>query len=157
MAVHFSGRMSAEPNLEATIDNTIMDAYLDEGESYEDAEIYARRAMNKLKHSAESEELDDEDYWEPYLEALDDYWYSCTRWVDSASDNYRNIVEFIGLWQEVSEQSSHSLTYVLDKLWKFRYDAYRMVWNQEAERLTDFVIADLEPGNNFVVFPLHRI
>ena len=147
MAVHFSGRMSAEPNLEATIDNTIMDAYLDEGESYEDAEIYARRAMNKLKHSAESEELDDEDYWEPYLEALDDYWYSCTRWVDSASDNYRNIVEFIGLWQEVSEQSSHSLTYVLDKLWKFRYDAYRMVWNQESERLMDFVIADLEPGN----------
>ena len=67
MAVHFSGRMSAEPNLEATIDNTIMDAYLDEGESYEDAEIYARRAMNKLKHSAEEEPLDDDEYWEPYL------------------------------------------------------------------------------------------
>ena len=80
MAVHFSGRMSAEPNLEATIDNTIMDAYLDEGESYEDAEIYARRAMNKLKHSAENEPLDklqepldDEDYWLPYIEALVEY------------------------------------------------------------------------------------
>ena len=42
-------RLAAEPNVGATIDDTIMDAYLDEGESYEDAEIYARRAMNKLK------------------------------------------------------------------------------------------------------------
>lgn len=134
------------PNLERTIDDIIMDTYLDEGESYEDSEIYARRAMNKLKHSAEGEELDDEDYWEPYLEALEDYWYSCVRNVNRAADSYRNMVEFIGFWQEVSEQSSHSLTYVLDKLWKFKYDAYRMVWNQEAERLLDFVIADLEPG-----------
>ena len=47
------------PNLERTIDDIIMDTYLDEGESYEDSEIYARRAMNKLKHSAESEELDE--------------------------------------------------------------------------------------------------
>ena len=134
------------PNLERTIDDIIMDTYLDEGESYEDSEIYARRAMNKLKHSAEGEELDDEDYWEPYLEALEDYWYACVRNVNRAADSYRNMVEFIGFWQEVSEQSSHSLTYVLDKLWKFKYDAYRMVWNQEAERLLDFVIADLEPG-----------
>ena len=135
------------PNLERTIDDIIMDTYLDEGESYEDSEIYARRAMNKLKHSAESEELDDEDYWEPYLEALEDYWYSCVRNVNRAADSYRNMVEFIGFWQEVSEQSSHSLTYVLDKLWKFKYDAYRMVWDQEAQRLWDFVIADLKPGN----------
>ena len=147
MAVHFSGRMSAEPNLEATIDNTIMDAYLDEGESYEDAEIYARRAMNKLKHSAEEEPLDDDEYWEPYLEALEDYWYSCTRYVNRAADSYRNIVDFIGFWQEVAEESSHSLSYVCEKLWKFKYDAYRMVWNREAERSIDLVAQDLEPGN----------
>ena len=106
-------RLAAEPNVGATVDDAIMDAYLDEGESYDDAEIYARRAMNKLKHSAEDEydpsmpsdtwdddiiryedipniiyggyfhegvsvpehvwnreeEDDDEEYWEPYLEA----------------------------------------------------------------------------------------
>ena len=48
-------RLAAEPNVGATVDDAIMDAYLDEGESYDDAEIYARRAMNKLKHSAEDE------------------------------------------------------------------------------------------------------
>ena len=141
-------RMAAEPNVGATIDDTIMDAYLDEGESYEDAEIYARRAMNKLKHSAAEEEpLDDDEYWEPYLEALEDYWYSCARYVNRAGDSYRNMVEFIGFWQEVAEQTSHSLSYVLEKFWKFKYDAYRMVWNGEAESLMDFVIQDLEPGN----------
>ena len=169
-------RMAAEPNMGATIDDTIMDAYLDEGESYDDAEIYARRAMNKLKHSSAEaqlelcnncsgagatiagctcgymdylknaegdEELDDEEYWEPYLQALEDYWYACVRYVDRAGDSYRNIVDFIGFWQEVAEESSHSLSYVCEKLWKFKYDAYRMVWNREAERSMDFVFQDL--------------
>ena len=137
-------RMAAEPNMGATIDDTIMDAYLDEGESYDDAEIYARRAMNKLKHSAEEEEpLDDDEYWEPYLEALEAYWYACVRYVDKAGDSYRNIVDWIGFWQEVAEESSHSLSYVCEKLWKFKYDAYRLVWNREAERSMDFVAADL--------------
>ena len=140
-------RLAAEPNVGTTIDDAIMDAYLDEGESYEDAEIYARRAMNKLKHSAEEETLDDDEYWEPYLEALEDYWYSCVRYVNRAGDSYRNIVDFIGFWEEVAEESAHSLSYVCEKLWKFKYDAYRMVWNREAERSMDLVAQDLEPGN----------
>lgn len=140
MAVHFSGRMSAEPNLEATIDNTIMDAYLDEGESYEDAEIYARRAMNKLKHSAENElldklqePLDDEDYWEPYTEAIEDYWYSIKKYVNDAESTYRGIVNNISLWEDVAEQSAHNLSYVVEKTWKFKYDAIRMIYNGEVD------------------------
>ena len=140
MAVHFSGRMSAEPNLEATIDNTIMDAYLDEGESYEDAEIYARRAMNKLKHSAENEPLDklqepldDEDYWEPYIEAIWEYWYSIKKYVNDAESTYRGIVNNISLWEDVAEQSAHNLSYVVEKTWKFKYDAIRMIYNGEVD------------------------
>lgn len=132
MAVHFSGRMSAEPNLEATIDNTIMDAYLDEGESYEDAEIYARRAMNKLKHSAESEELDDEDYWEPYLEALEELDGVVGQYVKYASDDYAGIVQCITLWQNVAEDvTAHTLSYVVNKVHKFKMDAFRYIWEQD--------------------------
>jgi len=97
-----------------------------------------------FEKSAESEEeIDDDEYWEPYLEALEAYWYACVRYVDKAGESYSGIVDWISLWQEVSEQSSHTLSYVVEKLWKFKYDAYRMVWNQEAESVMDFVMGDL--------------
>jgi len=96
------------------------------------------------KYRAEDEEeIDDDEYWEPYLEALEAYWYACVRYVDKAGESYSGIVDWISLWQEVSEQSSHTLSYVVGKLWKFKYDAYRMVWNQEAESVMDFVMGDL--------------
>ena len=126
-------RLAAEPNVGTTIDDTIMDAYLDEGESYEDAEIYARRAMNKLKHSAaEDEELDDREYWEPYLEALEELYGEIGSYVGEASDSYRGIVESISLWQNVAENvSSHSLNYVVNKVHKFKMDAFRYIWEQD--------------------------
>lgn len=144
-------RMAAEPNVGATIDDTIMDAYLDEGESYDDAEIYARRAMNKIKHSAENRTIsqnvphrdieplenynpviDDEDYWEPYLEALEELYGDIGSYVDDASDSYRGIVESISLWQNVAENaSSHSLDYVVNKVHKFKMDAFRYIWEED--------------------------
>lgn len=144
-------RLAAEPNIGATIDDTIMDAYLDEGESYDDAEIYARRAMNKIKHGAENRTIsqnvphrdieplenynpviDDEDYWEPYLEALDELYGEIGSYVDDASDSYRGIVESISLWQNVAENaSSHSLDYVVNKVHKFKMDAFRYIWEQD--------------------------
>ena len=153
-------RLAAEPNVGTTIDDAIMDAYLDEGESYEDAEIYSRQAMNKLKHSAAESQLElcdncsgsgatiagctcgymdylknaegDEDYWEPYLEALEDLHFVIGSYVDDASDSYRGIVESISLWQNVAKTAtSHSLDYVVNKVHKFKMDAYRYIWEQD--------------------------
>lgn len=153
-------RLAAEPNVGTTIDDAIMDAYLDEGESYEDAEIYSRQAMNKLKHSAAESQLElcdncsgsgatiagctcgymdylknaegDEDYWEPYLEALEDLHFVIGSYVDDASDSYRGIVESISLWQNVAKNAtSHSLDYVVNKVHKFKMDAYRYIWEQD--------------------------
>jgi len=45
--------LRAEPNIEGYTDDLIMDIYLDEGESYDDAHYYARRAQNKLTHGSE--------------------------------------------------------------------------------------------------------
>ena len=112
-----------------------------------EAEIYdvlGKTYKPPEKRAEEDEEpLDDDEYWEPYLEALEAYWYACVRYVDKAGESYRGIVDWISLWQEVSEQSSHTLSYVVEKLWKFKYDAYRMAWNQEAESVMDFVMGDL--------------
>ncbi len=99
--------------------------------------------VGALWMAEDEEEIDDDEYWEPYLEALEAYWYACVRYVDKAGESYSGIVDWISLWQEVSEQSSHTLSYVVGKLWKFKYDAYRMVWNQEAESVMDFVMGDL--------------
>ncbi len=58
--------------------------------------------------------IDDEDYWEPYLEALEELYGDIGSYVDDASDSYRGIVESISLWQNVAENaSSHSLDYVV--------------------------------------------
>ena len=111
-----------------------------------EAEIYdvlGKTYKPPEKRAEEDEEIDDDEYWEPYLEALEAYWYACVRYVDKAGESYRGIVDWISLWQEVSEQSSHTLSYVVEKLWKFKYDAYRMAWNQEAESVMDFVMGDL--------------
>ena len=99
--------------------------------------------VGALWMAEDEEEIDDDEYWEPYLEALEAYWYACVRYVDKAGESYSGIVDWISLWQEVAEQSSHTLSYVVGKLWKFKYDAYRMVWNQEAESVMDFVMGDL--------------
>ena len=51
--------------------------------------------MDYLKNAEGDEELDDEDYWEPYLEALEIYWWHCVSYVDYASETYSGIVECI--------------------------------------------------------------
>jgi len=156
-------RLAAEPNVGTTIDDAIMDAYLDEGESYEDAEIYARQAMNKLKHSAENriisqnvshpnieplenynEVIDDEDYWEPYILALHDYYAECVRYVDDATNSWSGMVDAIHMWQDVAANSAHNLKYVLSKTWKFKYDAIRDIWTGDAEEAHQYVIDQVE-------------
>ena len=134
---------NAEPNLENTLDDVIMDTYLDEGESYEDSELYARRAANKLKHSA-AEELDDEDYWEPYILALHDYYAQCVRYVEDARNSWSGMVDGINMWQEVADNSAHTLKYVLSKTWKFRFDAVRDIWTGDAEEAHQYVIDQVE-------------
>ena len=99
--------------------------------------------VGALWMAEDEEEIDDDEYWEPYLEALEAYWYACVRYVNKAGESYSGIVDWISLWQEVAEQSSHTLSYVVGKLWKFKYDAYRMAWNREAESVMDFVMGDL--------------
>ncbi len=170
-------RLAAEPNVGTTIDDAIMDAYLDEGESYEDAEIYARRAMNKLKHSAENriisqnvshtnieplenynEVIDDEDYWEPYILALHDYYAECVRYVDDATNSWSGMVDAIHMWQDVAANSAHNLKYVLSKTWKFKYDAIRDIWTGDAEEAHQYVIDQVEDWELLENFnPGHRL
>jgi len=165
------------PNLERTIDDIIMDTYLDEGESYEDSEIYARRAMNKLKHSAENriisqnvshtnieplenynEVIDDEDYWEPYILALHDYYAECVRYVDDATNSWSGMVDAIHMWQDVAANSAHNLKYVLSKTWKFKYDAIRDIWTGDAEEAHQYVIDQVEDWELLENFnPGHRL
>ena len=164
------------PNLERTIDDIIMDTYLDEGESYEDSEIYARRAMNKLKHSAENkiisenvshsnieplenyhQVIDDEDYWEPYILALHDYYAQCVRYVEDATNSWSGMVNGITMWQQVADNSAHNLKYVLSKTWKFKYDAIRDIWNGDAEEAHQYVTEQLEDWDLIENFnPDHR-
>ena len=81
---------------------------------------------------AEEEPLDDDEYWEPYWEAVEEYWRMCDAYVDEAGESYQGMVQHITLWQEVADASSHSLSYVLEKAWKFKYDALRMIYNGDA-------------------------
>jgi len=67
---------AAETNLPGNITDLIMDEYLDEGESYEDSQEYARSATKKLKLDAEEDMilarmLEIEDMENPSAEDLD--------------------------------------------------------------------------------------
>ncbi len=84
--------------------------------------------------------LDDEDYWEPYLDVLQQWYSICEGVVDDATNSWSGMVEGIEVWQEVAENSSHSLSYVLSKIWKFKYDAIRMLWNQEVDSMTEWMM-----------------
>ena len=56
----------------------------------------------------DDEEIDDEDYWEPYLEALEELNGEIGQYVNYASSVYVGIVECISLWQNVAEDSAHT-------------------------------------------------
>lgn len=79
------------------------------------------------------DELDDEEYWEPYLVVLRKWYRLCEGFVDEATDTWSGMVDNIAIWQAVEESSSHSLSYILQKSWKFKYDAVRLLWNQEID------------------------
>ena len=92
---------------------------------------------------AEEEPLDDDEYWEPYWEALEEYWRMCDAYVDEAGESYQGMVQHITLWQEVADASSHSLSYVLEKAWKFKYDALRMIYNGDAVSGHEWILEQL--------------
>jgi hypothetical protein len=80
-----------------------------------------------------SEELDDDEYWEPYLDVLETWYGLCASTVDEATDSWAGMVENIQIWQAVEDISSDSLSYILSKTWKYKYDAIRLLWNQEVD------------------------
>ena len=80
-----------------------------------------------------SDEIDDEEYWEPYLVVLRKWYRLCEGFVDEATDTWSGMVDNIAIWQAVEESSPHSLSYILHKSWKFKYDAVRLLWNQEID------------------------
>ena len=91
----------------------------------------------------EEEPLDDDEYWEPYLEAVEEYWRMCDAYVAEAGESYQGMVQHINFWQEVAEASSHSLNYVLEKAWKFKYDALRMIYNGDAVSGHEWILEQL--------------
>ena len=82
-------------------------------------------------NAEDEEEIDDEDYWEPYLEALEELNGEIGQYVNYASSEYVGIVECISLWQNVAEDSAHTLSYVANKVHKFKMDAFRYIWEQD--------------------------
>ena len=108
--------------------------------------------MDYLKNAEGDEELDDEDYWEPYLEALEIYWWHCVSYVDYASETYSGIVECINLWSQLAEHSSaHNLEYIVNKVHKFKLEAIRYIWDEDPnyiwEKLEFETRKDLENFN----------
>ena len=91
----------------------------------------------------DEEPLDDDEYWEPYWEAVEEYWRMCDAYVAEAGESYQGMVQHINFWQEVAEASSHSLNYVLEKAWKFKYDALRMIYNGDAVSGHEWVLEQL--------------
>ena len=79
----------------------------------------------------DEEEIDDDEYWEPYLEALEELNGEIGQYVNYASSEYVGIVECISLWQNVAEDSAHTLSYVANKVHKFKMDAFRYIWEQD--------------------------
>jgi len=76
---------------------------------------------------------DDDEYWEPYLEVLAQWYRLCERFVGEATDTWSGMIDNIEIWQAVEESSPHSLSYILHKTRKFKYDAIRLLWNQEID------------------------
>lgn len=91
----------------------------------------------------EEEPLDDDEYWEPYMEAVEEYWRMCYAYVNESGESYQGMVQHINLWQDVAEATSHSLNYVLEKAWKFKYDALRMIYNGDAEIAHEWVLEQM--------------
>ena len=107
---------------------------------------------NNLLAAEGDEELDDEDYWEPYLEALEVLWWHCVEYVDYASETYCGIVECINLWSNVAEHSSaHDVEYIVNKVHKFKLEAIRYIWDEDPnyiwEKLEFETRKDLENFN----------
>jgi len=79
------------------------------------------------------DEIDDDEYWEPYLEVLHTWYHLCESTVEEATDSWAGMVRHIQIWQAVEETSPDSLSYILEKSWKYKYDAIRLLWNQEVD------------------------
>ena len=77
--------------------------------------------------------MDDDEYWEPYLVALEELYHWCYGTVKEAMESYAGMVQKIRLWQAVEEVSNESLSYVLEKPWKYKYLAIRLLWNEEVD------------------------
>lgn len=97
----------------------------------------------KRAEEEEEEPLDDDEYWEPYMEAVEEYWRMCYAYVNESGESYQGMVQHINLWQDVAEATSHSLNYVLEKAWKFKYDALRMIYNGDAEIAHEWVLEQM--------------
>lgn len=80
-----------------------------------------------------AEDESDEEYWEPYLEALEDWYRLCYDTVNEAAESYAGMVQNINLWLAVEEVSNERLSYILEKTWKYKYLAIRLLWNQEVD------------------------
>ena len=80
-----------------------------------------------------AEDESDEEYWEPYLEALKDWYNLCYATVNEAAESYAGMVQNINLWLAVEEVSNERLSYILEKTWKYKYLAIRLLWNQEVD------------------------
>ena len=78
-------------------------------------------------------EIDDDEYWEPYLDVLETWYGLCESTVREATESWSGMVDNIEIWQAVESISSDSLSYILQKTWKYKYDAIRLLWNQEVE------------------------
>ena len=103
----------------------------------------AAEKLNPFAAEEEEELLDDDEYWEPYMEAVEEYWRMCHAYVNEAGESYQGMVQHINFWQEVAEASSHSLNYVLEKAWKFKYDALRMIYNGDAVSGHEWVLEQM--------------
>ena len=78
-------------------------------------------------------EIDDDEYWEPYLDVLETWYRLCESTVEKATNSWSGMVDNIQIWQAVEDISSDSLSYILQKTWKYKYDAIRLLWNQEVD------------------------
>ena len=84
-------------------------------------------------------EIGDDEYWEPYLDALEELYFWCYHTVEKAKDSYQGMVQNIDLWLGVQEHSHESLNYILEKPRKYKYLAIRLLWNQEIDQYAEFM------------------
>jgi hypothetical protein len=84
-------------------------------------------------------DYDDELYWDPYLEVLKSWYRACSNSVAEATDSWSGMVEGIDIWQTVEEHAVEDLSYILSKTWKYKFDAIRLLWNQEDEARVEYM------------------